>query len=168
MDGQHYSHNSYIIALFFLLYDKKEWVGGFSSAQDCARLTLLCAKNRGFPYSSFPGFFTCELADLAPYESRISPNTFGINFPNNKRVYCIFLLLFFVLVCRRKVKQLERFIPKEWRDNEDWQEMFDLIRRMLELNPEKRITLADAMEHPFLKRAALRQNSRSSSGYVSR
>ena len=66
------------------------------------------------------------------------------------------------------MKQLERFIPKEWRENEDWMEMFYLIRRMLELNPEKRITLADAMEHPFLKRAALRQNSRSSSGYVSR
>jgi hypothetical protein len=48
----------------------KEWVGGFSSAQNCARLILLCVKTRGFPHSSFPEFSTRGLADLAPYESR--------------------------------------------------------------------------------------------------
>jgi hypothetical protein len=61
----------------------------FHPRRICARLALLCAKTRGFPYSSFPGFFTRELADLAPYEPRISPKTFGINFQTNKRVYCV-------------------------------------------------------------------------------
>jgi len=70
---------------------------------------------------------------------------------------------------RRKVKGLERYIPREERENRDWKDMFDLIRGMLELDPAKRITLPQAMNHVFLERIALsRKASRSSSGYESR
>eukprot|EP00088_Acartia_fossae_P054831 TRINITY_DN6330_c0_g1_i1.p1 TRINITY_DN6330_c0_g1~~TRINITY_DN6330_c0_g1_i1.p1 ORF type:complete len:573 (-),score=104.11 TRINITY_DN6330_c0_g1_i1:1256-2974(-) len=69
---------------------------------------------------------------------------------------------------RRKVKQLERYIPKEERENRDWLDMFDLIRRMLEYDPEKRIRLPVALDHPFLQKYNLRKPSRSSSGYESR
>lgn len=69
---------------------------------------------------------------------------------------------------RRKVKPLERYIPRELRENRDWNDMFDLIKRMLEYDPVHRITLPQAMEHPFLEKIALRKPSRSSSGYASR
>lgn len=69
---------------------------------------------------------------------------------------------------RRKVKPLERYIPREFRENRDWNDMFDLIKRMLEYDPVHRITLPQAMEHPFLEKIALRKPSRSSSGYASR
>jgi len=69
---------------------------------------------------------------------------------------------------RRKVKPLERYIPKEERENRDWLDMFDLIRRMLEYDPKKRIGLPAALKHPFLEKYNLRKPSRSSSGYESR
>ena len=60
-----------------------------------------------------------------------------------------------MLLLRRKVKGLERYIPREERENRDWKDMFDLIRGMLELDPAKRITLPQAMNHVFLERIAL-------------
>jgi len=69
---------------------------------------------------------------------------------------------------RRKVKSLERYIPRDFRSNKDWIDMFDLIRKMLEYDPSKRIKLPQAMEHSFLEKIALRKPSRSSSGYESR
>ena len=69
---------------------------------------------------------------------------------------------------RRKVKELERYIPRDQRENRDWIDMFDLIRKMLEYDPKKRIKLADAFAHPFLEKYNLRKPSRSSSGYESR
>jgi len=69
---------------------------------------------------------------------------------------------------RRKVKPLDRYIPREDRENRDWMDMFNLIKRMLEYDPQERISLQEAMQHPFLERIALRKPSRSSSGYASR
>jgi len=69
---------------------------------------------------------------------------------------------------RRKVKPLARFIPRELRGDIDWEEMFDLIGHMLRYDPTKRITLVEAMEHPFLKKFKLRGTSRSTSSYASR
>ena len=63
---------------------------------------------------------------------------------------------------------MERYIPREERENRDWLEMLDLARRMLDYNPETRIALPQAMEHPFLESMRLRKASRSSSGYASR
>ena len=77
-------------------------------------------------------------------------------------------ILYIVYLFRRKVKPLERYIPREERENRDWLEMFDLVRRMLDYNPETRIALPQAMEHPFLESMRLRKASRSSSGYASR
>jgi hypothetical protein len=54
----------------------------FSSAQGCARLTLLCAKTRGFSYTVPPKFFTSKLADFALYKTRILTKSFGIFFFN--------------------------------------------------------------------------------------
>ena len=69
---------------------------------------------------------------------------------------------------RRKVKPLLRYIPREERGNEDWEEMFQMISQMLRYEPSKRSTLAECLEHPFLKKFKLRGPSRSTSSYISR
>jgi len=69
---------------------------------------------------------------------------------------------------RRKVKPLNRYIPREERDNDDWEEMFHLISQMLRYEPNRRITLSEALEHPFLKKLQIRDPSRSQSGYLDR
>ena len=69
---------------------------------------------------------------------------------------------------RRKVKPLNRYIPREERDNVDWEEMFHLISQMLRYEPNRRITLSEALEHPFLKKLQIRDPSRSQSGYLDR
>jgi len=69
---------------------------------------------------------------------------------------------------RRKVKPLARFIPRELRGDTDWEEMFELIGLLLRYDPTKRITLVEAMEHPFLNKFKLRGTSRSTSSYASR
>jgi|LakMenEpi03Aug12_release.lakeMendotaPanAssembly.Ray.scaffolds.fasta_scaffold501005_1 hypothetical protein len=47
----------------------------YPSAQDCARLTLLCAKLADFFTLNFSRIFMRKLADLVQYESRIFPKT---------------------------------------------------------------------------------------------
>jgi len=69
---------------------------------------------------------------------------------------------------RRKVKPLERYIPREERGNIDWEEMFDLVRLMLRYDPDRRINLAECMDHPFLAKHKVRTSSRSSSSCVLR
>jgi len=69
---------------------------------------------------------------------------------------------------RRKVKPLVRYIPREERGNEDWEEMFQMISMMLKYEPSKRSTLSECLEHPFLKKFKLRGPSRSTSSYLSR
>jgi len=69
---------------------------------------------------------------------------------------------------RRNVKPLMRYIPREHRGNEDWEDMFEMIRLMLKYEPSKRITLMESLEQPFLKKFNVPGPSRSSSGYVSR
>ena len=69
---------------------------------------------------------------------------------------------------RRKCKPLKRNIPHEFRKNEDWDEMFNLIAEMLRYDPNKRISCKDALNHPFLKKLNERRPSRSNSSYLSR
>eukprot|EP00090_Calanus_glacialis_P047512 TRINITY_DN9907_c0_g1_i2.p1 TRINITY_DN9907_c0_g1~~TRINITY_DN9907_c0_g1_i2.p1 ORF type:complete len:580 (+),score=134.22 TRINITY_DN9907_c0_g1_i2:116-1741(+) len=69
---------------------------------------------------------------------------------------------------RRKVKPLVRYIPREERENPDWEEMFQLISEMLRYEPNQRITLSEALDHPFLTKFKLRDPSRSKSGYLDR
>jgi len=69
---------------------------------------------------------------------------------------------------RRKVKPLQRYIPRDERENEDWEEMFHMISQMLIYDPVKRVTLSECLEHPFLKKFKLRGPSRSTSSYISR
>jgi len=69
---------------------------------------------------------------------------------------------------RKNVKPLMRYIPREHRGNEDWEDMFEMIRLMLKYEPNKRITLMESLEQPFLKKLKVSGPSRSSSGYVSR
>ena len=69
---------------------------------------------------------------------------------------------------RRKVKPLLRYIPREERENVDWEEMFQLISKMLRYEPHRRITLSEAIDHPFLEKFKLRAPSRSKSGYLDR
>jgi len=52
----------------------------------------------------------------------------------------------------RKVKPLLEYIPMEKRGNEDWEELFQMISQMLRYEPSKRITLAECLENPFLKK----------------
>ncbi|XP_022242219.1 dual specificity protein kinase CLK2-like isoform X3 [Limulus polyphemus] len=47
---------------------------------------------------------------------------------------------------RENCKPLKRYIPGE---DEDHRHLFDIIFRMLEYEPSQRITLAEALEHPF-------------------
>ncbi|XP_029439940.1 dual specificity protein kinase CLK4 isoform X2 [Rhinatrema bivittatum] len=49
---------------------------------------------------------------------------------------------------RRRCKPLKEFMMCHDLEHE---QLFDLIRRMLEYDPEKRITLAEALKHPFFE-----------------
>ena len=70
---------------------------------------------------------------------------------------------------RKKVKPLQRYIPREFREDQDWLDMFQLIGQMLRYDPNKRLTLKEALDHPFLKKLKTRgPSSRSNSSYLSR
>jgi len=49
---------------------------------------------------------------------------------------------------RKNVKPLHRYLPASG-DNEDWREMFDLIGKMMIFEPMRRLTLPEALRHPF-------------------
>ena len=70
---------------------------------------------------------------------------------------------------RKKVKPLQRYIPREQREDQDWLDMFQLIGQMLRYDPNKRLTLKEALDQPFLKKLKTRgPSSRSNSSYLSR
>merc|ERR1711974_167316 len=67
---------------------------------------------------------------------------------------------------RKKVKPLQRYIPREFREDQDWLDMFQLIGQMLRYDPNKRLTLKEALDQPFLKKLKTRgPSSRSNSSY---
>ncbi len=51
---------------------------------------------------------------------------------------------------RENCKPLRKYIPKVTDRREAWDDMFDLIEKMLTYEPSKRITLAEALRHVFL------------------
>jgi len=54
---------------------------------------------------------------------------------------------------RRRVKPLLRYIPREQRGNEDWEELLQMIIQMLRYEPMNWSTLVDCLQqHPFLKK----------------
>jgi len=70
---------------------------------------------------------------------------------------------------RKNCRPLRRYIPREARGLEGWDEMFDLINKMLIYEPSRRLTLPEALRHPFfdkLKRekAGQGRDSRGESG----
>eukprot|EP00095_Tigriopus_kingsejongensis_P010919 snap_masked-scaffold238_size242079-processed-gene-1.8 protein:Tk10919 transcript:snap_masked-scaffold238_size242079-processed-gene-1.8-mRNA-1 annotation:"serine threonine-protein kinase doa" len=50
---------------------------------------------------------------------------------------------------RDHCKPLHRYIPKNTPELEDWEDMFDLIKKMLIYDPERRLTLREALRHAF-------------------
>lgn len=50
---------------------------------------------------------------------------------------------------RKNCKALYKYIPREERGNPDWENLFDLIRKMLIFEPNKRLTLTEALRHRF-------------------
>ena len=63
---------------------------------------------------------------------------------------------------RKNCKPLRKYIPQEMRGNEAWQDMFDLIRKMLIYEPSRRLTLNEALRHRFFDK--LRPEGRFSTG----
>jgi CDC-like kinase len=51
---------------------------------------------------------------------------------------------------RDHCKPLRRYMPKNCSDPEIWEDMFDLIEKMLVYEPSRRLTLAEALRHAFL------------------
>ena len=63
---------------------------------------------------------------------------------------------------RKNCKPLRKYIPREMRGDPDWQDMFDLIRKMLIFEPSRRLTLNEALRHRFFDK--LRPEGRYSTG----
>ena len=66
---------------------------------------------------------------------------------------------------RENCKPLRRYMPKSTSDPEAWEDLFDLIEKMLMYEPSRRLTLAEAMRHVFfhpLKNVAYGRCSESS------
>lgn len=64
---------------------------------------------------------------------------------------------------RENCKSLRKYIPKVTERREAWEDMFDLIEKMLTYEPSKRITLTEALRHVFLhplKNVAFKRSSR--------
>ena len=56
-------------------------------------------------------------------------------------------------------KPLSRYIPKSKMEDEDWQDMFDLVHKMLFYDPHKRLTLQEATRHVFFHPLKNRQGA---------
>jgi len=70
---------------------------------------------------------------------------------------------------RKNCKPLHRYIPKEERGEDDWADMFDLIGKMLIYEPTRRLTLPEALRHPFFDKLKSRENTpRCSDSSISR
>lgn len=70
---------------------------------------------------------------------------------------------------RENCKPLRRYMPKTCSDPESWEDLFDLIEKMLIYEPSRRLTLAEAQRHVFfhpLKNVAY--SSRCSDSSISR
>ena len=68
---------------------------------------------------------------------------------------------------RKNCRPLRRYIPREARGQDGWDDMFDLINKMLIYEPSRRLTLPEALRHPFfdrLKRDKERDSRGESSG----
>jgi len=64
---------------------------------------------------------------------------------------------------RKNCKPLHRYLPPEESSQfEDWRLMFDLIRKMLIFEPMKRLTLPEALRHPFFDKLLDNRSSRHS------
>ena len=50
---------------------------------------------------------------------------------------------------RKNYKSLHRYIPREFRGNRDWEDMFDLIQKMFIYEPSRRLSLNEALRHRF-------------------
>ena len=50
---------------------------------------------------------------------------------------------------RKNCKSLYKYIPREGKGHPDWENLFDLIRKMLIYEPNKRLTLTEALRHRF-------------------
>jgi len=62
---------------------------------------------------------------------------------------------------RKNCKPLHRYLPSEESSQfEDWRLMFDLIRKMLIFEPMKRLTLPEALRHPFFDKLLDSRSSR--------
>lgn len=55
---------------------------------------------------------------------------------------------------RENCKALRRYMLS---DDEEHRQLFDLISRMLEYEPSQRITLAEALDHPFFAKLSFEQ-----------
>lgn len=68
---------------------------------------------------------------------------------------------------RKNCRPLRRYIPREARGQTGWEQMFDLINKMLIYEPSRRLSLPEALRHPFfdkLKRDKERDSRGESSG----
>jgi len=64
---------------------------------------------------------------------------------------------------RKNCRPLRRYIPKDARGQDGWDDMFDLINKMLIYEPSRRLTLPEALRHPFFDKLK-REKGRDSRG----
>ena len=69
---------------------------------------------------------------------------------------------------RKNCRPLRRYIPREARGLEGWDEMFDLINKMLIYEPSKRLTLSESLRHSIFADMKNQAYSRSSDSSISR
>jgi CDC-like kinase len=69
---------------------------------------------------------------------------------------------------RENCKPLRRYMPKSPSDPEAWDDLFDLIEKMLIYEPSRRLTLAEALRHVFFQPLKNVEYRRSSDSSISR
>jgi len=69
---------------------------------------------------------------------------------------------------RKNCKPLYRYIPKEHRSDPDWENMFNLISKMLIYEPVHRLDLPQALRHQFFDKLKSRESSRNGDSSASR